>query len=84
MPAMLPPFCHIFNGLLIKLADNRKAAEYAARIVSEYFDLPENVRNEVLIKLAGIESASMQMTEVIAENFSRLPENIRRNINQAS
>lgn len=65
--------------MLVKLADNEGSDYTIASIVSSNFDkLPENVRNELLVKLAGRYYITDDVDVLIKSNFNKLPETMRR------
>jgi hypothetical protein len=90
----------IFSKVLVKLADNKEASEYdvwnVASAVSSNFDkLPDNVRNELLVKLADKllynfdefffqmvrpPSIAKAVANIISSNFDKLPDNVRNEL----
>jgi hypothetical protein len=62
---------------LIKLADDKDGA-YA--VASNFDKLPENVRNELLVKLAGRYYITHDVAVSTVSNFNKLPETIRNEL----
>jgi hypothetical protein len=69
---------------LFKLVDNKDTAGIVASAVAYNFDkLPENVRNELLLKAANSIDrnenpfAGSYIADAVSRNFDKLPENIR-------
>lgn len=70
-------------SILLKLADYKGYAVISdvVEAVSNNFDkLPENVRNELLVKLAEKKEAAWPVTDSIDNNFDKIRENIRNEI----
>jgi hypothetical protein len=56
------------RNLLFEMADNVVTASTAAGVITENFDmLPENVRNELLLKLADNVNASRDVADAVAK-----------------
>jgi hypothetical protein len=70
----------ILSSVLLKIADDKKAAYAVARAVAANFDkLPDNVRN-LLFKLADDNEAAYYVAKSVAANFDKIPENVRNEI----
>lgn len=75
----------IFSKVLLKLSEKNESDvdfDNIVDIVSNYFDkLPENVRNELLLKLSKDEkinySVAYTVAKIIVDNYTNLPENIK-------
>ena len=64
---------NIRNELLVKLANNKDAAEQVARAISHNFDnLPPNIQN-LLFKMADNKDEAKAVAEAISHNFDNLP-----------
>jgi hypothetical protein len=65
------------SGILFKFSENAETAEDVAEAVTGCFDeLPEDVRNGLLIKLSET-VASGWVAQLIAEKFDKLPDEVR-------
>ena len=71
---------NIFCEVLIEFSQNYYfAAVYAACAVAENFNkLPENIRNELLIKLSKMDEAAGYVAITIAKYFDKLPDGVRK------
>ena len=49
-------------------------------IANNFSKFPENVRNELLLKLSEKDKAAKDVAKVIANNFSKFPENVRNEL----
>jgi len=69
----------ILSKLLLKLAENSYSAANVASVVADRFDeLSENVRNQLLLKLAEKgEERGLDVVSTIVKNFDRLPDQVR-------
>jgi hypothetical protein len=62
----------------ISIRTRPDAARAVAYGISENFDnLPENVRNELLLKVADSKEAAGVVAEAVSSNFDKLPGNVR-------
>jgi hypothetical protein len=65
------------RNLLFKSGDSEDtAADVVFAISSNYERLPENIRNELLLKIGDKKEADFTMATIVRDNFDKLPENL--------
>jgi len=66
------------QNILVDFANVNRNAKYLSRALVENFDeLPENMRNKLLLKLGDKKEAAKDLSNVIVTNFDSLPNNIQ-------
>ena len=64
--------------IMFKIANTRTGAFHVVSAIRENFNtLPENVRNDLLLKIADKEGTVSTFAQIITENFNNLPEEIQ-------